>query len=915
MAEQLKSVGVFTTDRDLVVRSWDPWLAEATGIPESAAVGQALGALVPDAEERGLLPRVRRVVDSATVEVFAPAFHKYLIPCKPREPSPTFEHMRQHVTVSPLRNGNVVSGVVFTIEDVTPRLDRERALALELESQNEAIRLRATQSLAEAASAPSLLASALADKSWRVRRAAAEGLGAVGGAHAVDALIEALREHHRDPSVLNAALVALSRTKDDVVLSIGSLLAVDDADVRTYAALALGMLRDTRAVPGLIAALDDADVNVQYHAIEALGRIGDRSAAEPVARIAERRDFFLSFAALDALAAIGEPSVAQRVLPLLADPQLGAAAAVCLGAVATEDSAMALAACLSEPGAPIVEIAGALAAMHDRLEREYGEGALVADRVRRAIDVEAAHALVAALSRVGDDALEGLVVVLGWLPFDGIDRALARLLAHARLRERVAGILAARGEPAVVAIIEAARDAEPEVRKLAVMALGRIGSGVAAPFLVEQLAGETHVAVAAAGALGAIGDPLAFEALLSNLDHENGAVRQAAVAALNSIGHPAMSSRMRRLLEHDSPRVRESAAKVVGYFGYAECLEPLIGLCADRDEAVRRSAVEHLANFDDARAEAAMRQVTRRDPAPSVRAAAARALGRVSDAASRAALLDACRDENPWVRYYAARALANHAAGAGDVRATLESLADRDSMPPVRIAAIEALATDATYPRQLFLRLTANPEPEIAAAAIRALGGEAQITPDTARVLQDALAAGDAARQQAALEAISRSKTDEWVELVQTTAQSADSEVARHAVDALRAIGSRAAVRALAKLASSPARQAIVSSALTTMEEEQIQWLAETVSDPGATDGARCFVIETLGRTRHPAASRLVAAALSDRSPAVRLAATQALSRLDLREAEAQLAVLARSDESTAVRDAARGVLERSRHA
>ena len=86
MAEQLKSVGVFTTDRDLVVRSWDPWLAEATGIPESAAVGQALGALVPDAEERGLLPRVRRVVDSATVEVFAPAFHKYLIPCKPREP-------------------------------------------------------------------------------------------------------------------------------------------------------------------------------------------------------------------------------------------------------------------------------------------------------------------------------------------------------------------------------------------------------------------------------------------------------------------------------------------------------------------------------------------------------------------------------------------------------------------------------------------------------------------------------------------------------------------------------------------------------------------------------------------------------------------------------------------------------------
>ena len=78
------SVGVFTTDLALVVQSWDAWLAEASGVAEADVRGRPLVELFPDLEARGLLARLRRVGESGRVEVLAPAFHEYLIPCAPR---------------------------------------------------------------------------------------------------------------------------------------------------------------------------------------------------------------------------------------------------------------------------------------------------------------------------------------------------------------------------------------------------------------------------------------------------------------------------------------------------------------------------------------------------------------------------------------------------------------------------------------------------------------------------------------------------------------------------------------------------------------------------------------------------------------------------------------------------------------
>src|SRR5215208_6364661 len=143
------SIGVFTTDASLVIQIWDAALARLTGIPADAACGRPLAELLPDLEERRLLARFRRVLDEGVVEVLAPAFHHYLIPCPPAKASEHFERMRQRVTIAPLREEGRIAGALVTVEDVTARIERERALAGQVAHTREDVRLSAARALAE----------------------------------------------------------------------------------------------------------------------------------------------------------------------------------------------------------------------------------------------------------------------------------------------------------------------------------------------------------------------------------------------------------------------------------------------------------------------------------------------------------------------------------------------------------------------------------------------------------------------------------------------------------------------------------------------------------------------------------------------------------------------------------------------
>ena len=149
MSNSENTVGIFTTDADLALRSWDGWLTQVTGISPADAHGRPLIDLFPDLETRNMVGRFKRVLTEGVVEVLAPAFHHFLIACAPATASRHYDKMQQRVTIAPLREEGSIVGTIVTIEDVTARLDRERDLAEQLTQSEETARLEAARALYE----------------------------------------------------------------------------------------------------------------------------------------------------------------------------------------------------------------------------------------------------------------------------------------------------------------------------------------------------------------------------------------------------------------------------------------------------------------------------------------------------------------------------------------------------------------------------------------------------------------------------------------------------------------------------------------------------------------------------------------------------------------------------------------------
>jgi len=684
----MTQIGVFTTDTDLVIRVWDATLARLTGISEESASGRTLTVLLPDLEKRGLLKRFERSLSEGVVEVLAPAFHHYLIPCAPVNPAKHFEKMQQRVTIAPLRDEDAIAGLLVTVEDVTDRLERERELAARLADADEAARLNAAETISddESYDAASLL-GALSDDSWRVRRAAIKGVSQRAAPEAITALISSVVENHQNPSLLNSALQVLSSTDVDTVSPLIELLKNPDADLRMQAALALGEQGDARAVAALTEALNDEDTNVRYHAIEALGKMKAAGAVDALVEIAESRDFFLTFAALDALTKIGDARIVPRIMPLLEDDLLSIPVINLLGQLGDENTVAPLTALLNDPAGPVEAVADALATLSDRYEEQYGEGRYVAELTSREVSPTGVQNLLDTLEAPGKEDYRSIALVLGWLKGAGVDRALTRLMGRADLRDEIIEALVRHGSATAGLLILQLNAEDLEVRRSAVVALGRIGDASATSALVNKL-DDRFLAIDAANALGEIGEPQAVDGLLKLIGDEDASVRQAAVAALNSIIPPSMSQRIIPLLHDRDPNVRESAVKIAGYFGYPDAADALVDLSRDPNERVRCAALEHLPFVEDERAFDVLGHALK-DETPNVRAAAARALGNMESPRVVAHLIAGLVDEDVWVRYFSARSLGRHR----DERSVeaLKGVIEKDEFNHVRIAALDSL--------------------------------------------------------------------------------------------------------------------------------------------------------------------------------------------------------------------------------
>src|SRR3954463_6609874 len=515
-------LGVVTTDRHLVVRSWNDWLGSATGLAEDAVVGRSL--LDPIPPDRIDLYRdlFNDVLQSGTPRLLAPAFHHYLIPCPPPLASRHFGQMQQRATVAPLAAAATVVGVMVTIEDVTERLEHEPTLEAPLHEDRSLTPASAT------------LAAVRADD-WQLRRAAVQALRQSASRDGVRHLLATLQRDHQDMNVLSSALQVLIGSDRDVVQPLMELLTDPEPNLRMHAALALGQLKAAVAAPALIGVLDDADENVRFHAIEALGAIGAADAVESLVRIAESGDFFLAFPAIDALAKTDDPAVTPALARLLDNELLRAAVIDSLGALADEDCIPALVQVINGTDEETPRVAAALVRIHGRYEWTLEAGARIVDLVRDFLSTDGVRRLSAAAER-GEQPLAPMASVLGWIGRDAIVPLLS-LLGRSEAAVPGAEALPALGSEPVEPLVERLVHENRDVRLAAAAVLGRLGDRRAVPALIHVLSSpDLQLVTAAAASLAALGDSRALPELLPLFAHENASLRQAAVAAVNSVG-------------------------------------------------------------------------------------------------------------------------------------------------------------------------------------------------------------------------------------------------------------------------------------------------------------------------------------------------------------------------------------------
>ena len=104
------------------------------------------------------------------------------------------------------------------------------------------------------------------------------------GPSAVPHLIRALDDEDLD--VQRTAAWALGELGDDRALEpLIAALKDENGRVRSSAAFALGKLGDPRGLRALIAVLKDEEEGVRFHAALALGKLGDARAIEPLAEL------------------------------------------------------------------------------------------------------------------------------------------------------------------------------------------------------------------------------------------------------------------------------------------------------------------------------------------------------------------------------------------------------------------------------------------------------------------------------------------------------------------------------------------------------------------------------------------------------------------------------------------------------
>ncbi|MBD3868814.1 MAG: HEAT repeat domain-containing protein [Acidobacteria bacterium] len=570
---------------------------------------------------------------------------------------------------------------------------------------------------------------------WVERAEAARALGQLQVVEAIPELVARMRDSHEDvKTVKQAAAQALGRMQADeaIPLLLEELSRPDDwasphiaeqllgfgekilepliltlaestsTNARLWAAQILGRLEDRSATPVLIERLSDRSDRVRISVTEALGRLKDRRAIPELTRVALRDPVPMVRAeAAKSMGEIGDRSVMSELVQMMSsgDYWTRLRAVEAIEKLKPDDTSP----------------------LEQALEDES-----------RVVRGEAARAL----ERLG--VLEKRLNDL-----KNPDEGRVQAATDSLVRLGKAG--------AVESLLRATADADPDIRALVCVVLGRAGD-LYAMQVMEHLFKDDHwqVRAAAAEAVGRLRPEDAVERLVPALADRDDRVRVAAIDAIRNIRPSHLGEHLDALIELFESGGVEARRSVLGSVGAApsDSLRDLLHQALDDPDAdVRYLAVKEAGRREDVGCTVALSQRLG-DSDQRVRVEAACALGREASEDGIAALVESLSTSDRDFRETLTDLLAPLGVGkildrigipeeinrrlalvwalgkSGDPDAlpVLAQLAE-DNNPDVRSAVAGALGKiDDPRSVEILGMLVNNPEPRVRAAATNGIG-------------------------------------------------------------------------------------------------------------------------------------------------------------------------------------------------
>ncbi len=310
-------------------------------------------------------------------------------------------------------------------------------------------------------------------------------------------------------------------------------------------------------------------------------------------------------------------------------------------------------------------------------------------------DDAVASAAIDALDQLGRDAIEALIQRLAGVEFEdgAADWVKAKAFRQAlsadvaELRMAAANALGEVGDAdSVPPLVECFEDGDARVRARAARAAGMVGDARATDPLTGLLTDSTAgVRREAAESLGRIGNRQALQALLTLYDDDNEMVRRIAVYGFGKFETDRPVDALVEALGDSSPAVRRTAVYSL--------IELLANVPTEQSHEIRETVVQRLAAGDGTVVEP-LAELLRESTQVAQRRNAAWLLGRVADddgdSAVVDALVEALADDDGMVSQFAATSLASLGGDAVE-RKLLAIAEDNEAAPDARSQAVFAL--------------------------------------------------------------------------------------------------------------------------------------------------------------------------------------------------------------------------------